>query len=102
MTDTIMISAMLAVLGIGVFLLYRFGCVKEAKAILLHLVAEAEARWGGGTGEIKFSEVSARLYEKLPMAARYVLSEKAIAALIEHAVEQLKGVLSEKTKKEQT
>ena len=84
------------VLIVGAIVLYRFGCVKEAKMILLHLVSEAEERWGGGTGEIKFSEVACRLYEILPQAARYVLSTKTIASLIENAVEQMKAILTEK------
>ncbi|MBQ7308546.1 MAG: hypothetical protein IJW87_00055 [Clostridia bacterium] len=84
------------VLIVGAIVLYRFGCVKEAKMILLHLVSEAEERWGGGTGEIKFSEVACRLYEILPQAARYVLSTKTIASLIENAVAQMKAILTEK------
>lgn len=84
------------VLIVGAVVLYRLGCVKEAKMILLHLVSEAEERWGGGTGEIKFSEVACRLYEILPQAARCVLSTKTIASLIENAVEQMKAILTEK------
>ena len=96
MTELWVGAVIVIVLIVGAIVLYRFGCVKEAKMILLHLVSEAEERWGGGTGEIKFSEVAYRLYEILPQAARYVLSAKTIASLIENAVAQMKAILTEK------
>ena len=96
MTELWVGAVIAIVLIVGAIVLYRFGCVKEAKMILLHLVSEAEERWGGGTGEIKFSEVACRLYEILPQAARYVLSTKTIASLIENAVAQMKAILTEK------
>lgn len=96
MTELWVGAVIVIVLIVGAIVLYRFGCVKEAKMILLHLVSEAEERWGGGTGEIKFSEVACRLYEILPQAARYVLSTKTIASLIENAVAQMKAILTEK------
>ena len=96
MTDLWVGAVIVIVLIVGAIVLYRFGCVKEAKMILLHLVSEAEERWGGGTGEIKFSEVACRLSEILPQAARYVLSTKTIASLIENAVAQMKAILTEK------
>ena len=95
MTEFWLWAIIITVLVVAAIVLYRFGCVNEAKLILLHLVSEAEARWGGGTGEIKFSEVASRLYEKLPQAARYVLSTKTIASLIENAVAQMKTILTE-------
>ena len=96
MTELWVGAVIVIVLIVGAIVVYRFGCVKEAKMILLHLVSEAEERWGGGTGEIKFSEVACRLYEILPQAARYVLSTKTIASLIENAVAQMKAILTEK------
>ncbi len=95
MTDFIIWAVIVGVLAIVTALCYRFGCLNQAKAILLHLVVEAEERWGGGTGAIKFSEVAERLYEKLPNAAKILLSEKTIAALIENAVVQMKNILAQ-------
>ena len=92
MTDIILSVVFLAALAVGIALLYRFGCVRQAKTILLHLVTEAEEKWGGGTGEIKFAEA---LYDKLPSAARFLLSGKTIASLIESAVERMKQYLSQ-------
>lgn len=97
MTDIILSIVILTALAAGILLLYRFGCVKQAKAILLSLVTEAEEKWGGGTGEIKFSAVAEALYEKLPSAAKFLLSEKTIASLIESAVERMKEYLASET-----
>ncbi len=96
MTDLVIWAIIVGVLAVLTALLYRFGCLNQAKAILLHLVVEAEEHWGGGTGEIKFSEVAERLYEKLPDVAKILLSEKTIASLIENAVAQMKTILTEK------
>lgn len=79
----------------ALLLLIRFGYVKKAKAILLCLVTEAEQKWGGGLGQVKFSAVAEMLYTKLPAAAKWLLSEKTIAALIERAVEMMKTCLAE-------
>lgn len=95
MTDIILSVVFLAALAVGIALLYRFGCVRQAKTILLHRVTEAEEKWGGGTGEIKFSAVAEALYDKLPSAARFLLSGKTIASLIESAVERMKQYLSQ-------
>jgi len=95
LTDIILSVIFLTVFAVGIVLLYRFGCVRQAKTILLHLVTEAEKKWGGGTGEIKFSAVAEALYEKLPSAARFLLSGKTIASLIESAVEKMKQYLSQ-------
>lgn len=74
------------VLAALVIILAKKGMEREAKAIVLSLVAAAEQRFGGGTGEIKYSAVAAALYERLPSAARILLDEKTISYLIEDAV----------------
>lgn len=84
-----------AVAIIGAIVLARFGYKKEAKAILLFLVASAERKWGSGTGEIKFSSIVASLYEKLPAFARVLLGQKTVTVLIEEAVTKLKDYLSD-------
>ena len=83
-----------AVLAALVIILAKKGMEREAKAIVLSLVAAAEQRFGGGTGEIKDSAVAAALYERLPSAARILLDEKTISYLIEDAVKKLKKYLS--------
>ena len=85
----------LVLTAVSLLLLARFGYVKKAKAILLCLVTEAEQKWGGGMGEVKFSAVAEMLYAKLPAAAKWLLSEKTIASLIERAVETMKTCLAE-------
>ncbi len=83
-----------AVLAALVIILAKKDMEREAKAIVLSLVAAAEQRFGGGTGEIKYSAVAAALYERLPSAARILLDEKTISYLIEDAVKKLKKYLS--------
>lgn len=78
----------------AVVILARKGYKKEARAIALSLVAAAEERYGGGTGEIKYSAVAAALYSRLPAAARILLDEKTISSIIEEAVKKLKKYLS--------
>lgn len=83
-----------AVLAALIIILAKKGMKREAKAIVLSLVAAAEQRFGGETGEIKYSAVAAALYERLPSAARILLDEKTISRLIEDAVQKLKKYLS--------
>ncbi len=94
MTDIILSVLFVAALVAGIVLLYRSGCVRQAKSILLYLVTQAEKKFGGGTGEVKFSAVADALYDKLPSAAKFLISEKTIASLIEGAVTKMKEYLS--------
>ena len=84
---------------IAVVILARKGYKKEARAIALSLVAAAEERYGGGTGEIKYSAVASALYGRLPAAARILLDEKTISSIIEEAVKKLKKYLSSESGK---
>ncbi len=79
----------------GLLFCFRNGLSDRAKKILLGFVAEAEAIFGGGTGEIKFSAVLGRLYAAMPSALQFLFSEKTVASWIEDAVNALKACLSE-------
>ena len=94
MTDIVLSVIFVAAAAVGIILLFRSGCVRQAKSILLYLVTQAEEKFGAGTGEIKFSAVADALYEKLPSAAKFFLSEKTIASLIESAVSKMREYLS--------
>ncbi len=80
---------------VGLILIRRRGLSAQAKKILLGLVAEAEALFGAGTGEIKFSAVLGRLYAALPGTVQLLFSQETIASWIEDAVLQLKACLDE-------
>ena len=67
---------------------------KVAKQILLSLVIAAEQRFGGGTGEIKFSYVAEKLHEKMPFVVQILFTEKDIAKMIEDAVDKMKEILA--------
>ena len=94
------IATVIAALGFvgicaGLLIIKRRGLSSRAKKILLGLVAEAEATFGGGTGRIKFSAVLGRLYAALPGALQLLFSEETVAAWIEDAVTALKSLASE-------
>lgn len=86
----------LVVLGV-LILLTKSKYSAVAKRILLSLVVAAEEKYGGGTGEIKFSYVAEKLHDKLPLLAQLVLTERDISSLIEDAVTRMKDYLSEST-----
>ena len=92
--ENYMVIAAIAVFIAALIIMIKRGYGKQAKAIVLSLVAQAEERYGGGTGEIKFSSVAAELYERLPSLARILISRAALARMIESAVTKLKEILS--------
>lgn len=77
----------------GLILLRRRGLSARAREILLGLVAEAEAFFGAGTGEIKFSSVLGKLYAALPKTVQLLFSQKTVASWIEDAVAAFKAGL---------
>ena len=89
----IIVAVFLAVVAV---LFFAFGGKyrSAAKKILRHLVYDAEERYGGGTGEIKYSYVTGLLFEKLP-ALKYFCSEKGLSEMIEDAVAALKKKLED-------
>lgn len=68
---------------------------KTAKQMLLSLVVAAEKQFGGGTGEIKFSYVAEKLYEKMPFIIQLLFTSTDIANMIEEAVEKMKQYLAD-------
>ncbi len=80
---------------IGLILLLRFGSKKQIRAVLLYLVSRAEEEWGGGTGEIKYASVVAAVYERIPTAARFLITERELSRMIEAAVAKMKEYLGE-------
>lgn len=86
--------AALTILVLAIFF-GRSGLARQAKEILLGLVAEAESLFGEGTGSIKFSAVLARLYAAMPSFFRFFFSKERISAWIEEALLSMKQCLSE-------
>lgn len=80
---------------IAFILLLRFGSKKQIRAVLLYLVSRAEEEWGGGTGEIKYASVVAAVYERIPTAARFLITERELSQMIETAVSKMKEYLGE-------
>ena len=80
---------------IAFILLLRFGSKKQIRAVLLYLVTRAEEEWGGGTGEIKYASVVAAVYERIPMVARFLITQRELSRMIEAAVAKMKEYLGE-------
>lgn len=92
------VTVLICLIALGALILLtksKYSAV--AKRILLSLVVAAEEKYGGGTGEIKFSYVAEKLHDKLPLVAQLVLTERDISTLIEDAVAKMKDYLSENT-----
>lgn len=87
-------SVLVVVLFI-LFLLYliKKGATRQVNQILFYLVIEAEATFGGGTGQLKYAAVVTWLYEKLPTIVKILFTEKQIDLLIENAVLKMKKYL---------
>lgn len=68
-----------------------------AKRILLSLVVAAEAKFGDGTGEIKYSYVADKLHDKMPLVVQLLFTERDISRMIEEAVAKMKDYLTDKT-----
>lgn len=66
----------------------------KVKQMLLSLVIEAEEKYGGGTGEIKFSYVAQKIYDIMPSWLQLFFSAETIAGWIEDAVTAMKEYLS--------
>lgn len=95
-TADIIITVVAAVLA--VVLVVWFVVVKKipvARKIALALVIEAEAKYGSGTGDIKYAEVVGKIYSLLPFTLKIFISEKFIDTLIEDAVQFMKEKLGE-------
>jgi hypothetical protein len=63
--------------------------------MMLGLVAEAEEKFGNGTGTIKYSYVVSQIYGRAPPFLKMFLTEKMIDTLIETAVNELQAKLEE-------
>ncbi|WP_409229455.1 hypothetical protein [Gudongella sp. SC589] len=81
---------LVALVVAGLIVMARAGYIKQVRQILFYLVTEAEAQFGGGTGQLKYAAVATWLFERLPAIAKMILTPKTIDELIEEAVEQMK------------
>lgn len=93
-------DSVLVVILFILFLLFliKRGATKHVKQILFYLVTEAEAKFGNGTGQLKYAAVVAWLYEKLPTIIKILFTEKQIDMLIEEAVTRMKEYLENNTR----
>ena len=83
------VLVVLAFLVLVVVLIKR-GETKILKNILFNLVTQAEKKFGGGTGELKFAAVADWIYQRIPAVLKLLFTEKDIAAMIEAALKEAK------------
>ena len=81
-----LVIALLTVL----IILFIKGEKKIYSQILYTLVTEAEAQYGGGTGELKKATVIANIYGILPAILKLFITESRLAEWIEEALEYAK------------
>lgn len=92
---SIIVVLVLLALAVVLFFIAKGRYRHVAKQLLLSLVVAAEQKFGGGTGEIKFSYVAEKLYEKMPAIIQLLFSANDIAKMIEEAVTKMKEWLEE-------
>ncbi|MBQ8208784.1 MAG: hypothetical protein IJZ89_08640 [Clostridia bacterium] len=85
--DSILIIACFC-LALGI--LYFMGQKRLVYKILYALVTEAEAKFGGGTGELKQAYVIKQIYNALPGILKSFISAERIGAWVDDALETAK------------
>lgn len=86
--------SVICVLGCIGFIAIKSGYKKQVKDILFFLVVQAEKEFGSSVGKLKYAAVSTWLYNKIPVACRWLFTSREIRLLIEEAVENMKKWLS--------
>lgn len=87
--------AMIVVVSLIGLIAYKLGQREFVMCMILTFVAEAEKKFGSGTGELKYAIVTERLYEVMPKLLKLVYTKQQLDKMIEDAVNYLKGYLSE-------
>ena len=91
----IAVALFAAVAAAGAVYLLREKLSVRAKEILLGLVAEAERRFGAGTGEIKLSSVLGELYARMPVLLQLLFPTKVLDTWVEAALVKFKEMIGE-------
>ena len=92
--DSILVVVLFIVICI---VLVRKGSSQYVKQMLFYLVTKAEAEFGSGTGDLKYSAVTTWLYERMPVILKFFFTAKQIDSMIEAAVDQMKEYLKKNT-----
>lgn len=90
--DGLIINLLILLIAICILgLLWYKGKKNLFKKIILYLVIEEEKNWGSGTGKIKFAEVMASAYERMPLIIRFFVTTDTLTKWIEDAVTYIKN-----------
>lgn len=76
--------------------LWKRGKQEAVRRIIYALVSKAEQQYGSKTGPIKWADVWAGIYEKLPWVVRLAFTKEELEAIIEDGVKWLKKQLESK------
>ncbi len=91
----IIVVSLAALAAAGLVYLLRAKLSSRAKEILLGLVAEAERRFGAGTGAIKLSSVLGELYARMPALLQLLFPTKTLDEWVEAALAKFKEMIGE-------
>lgn len=78
--------------------LVKLGYTSKVKTMMFYLVCKAEIVYGSGTGNLKYSQVTCWIYERLPKIIQIIFTQKEIDKLLESAVQDMKTWLSKNDK----
>jgi hypothetical protein len=82
---------------ISAVILARRGQIELLRDFALSLVIGAEIEYGGGTGVLKKSDVTAKIYAMLPTISKLLISSSTISELIEEAKEKMDSLIEANT-----
>lgn len=90
--------AVVLVALIGLIVYIRKNGIKAINEMAFAWYTDVEAKYGGDTGILKRSEVSALIYEKLPTILKLLLPASTISKLLEKGLKEAKEVWSKNDK----
>ena len=89
------ITLVFSVVSVVIYSLYT-GKISYLKADLFSLVTEAEELYGGKSGKVKLMYVVKKIYGRMPLVLKMLLSEKHLEKIIEDVLEKAKKAWEEK------
>lgn len=98
-TDWVLVVAALVVIGLSFYVMWEFSRkpreeqIEQLREWLLWAVTKAEKELGSGTGQLKLRYVYDMFVQRFPVLVK-VISFDWFSALVDDALEQMRGMLS--------
>ena len=80
--------------AVVILAMLKMGLTAQVNATLFSMVCDVEARFGAGTGLLKYNEVAMMIYAKLPAIALLFFTPKSIDKGIDSAVTKMKKMVT--------